>query len=107
MGGLFPFPDCGHDLRCGSSCAGEARILPGGARWVPLGDCPRRCVRVVLAISATGVYLLLALAFLVILGGGTVALYFIERRRRPQRRVGETPTGAEGGDGGAGPSLPD
>lgn len=56
----------------------------------------------VLAIGPTGVYLILAVAFLVILGGGVYLAYRMNRGRPPDR-TGGTGTRGPGSGGGAAP----
>lgn len=57
----------------------------------PPGDVqPKRCNRVVLAIGPTTAYLILAVVFLVVLGGGTWLAYYMERRRATDH-AGEGP----------------
>src|SRR3954453_21470030 len=52
-----------------------------GGRWPPGDVQPKRCNRVVLAIGPTTAYLILAVGFLVVLGGGTWLAYYMERPR--------------------------
>jgi len=56
----------------------------------------------ILAIGPTGVYLILAVAFLIVLGGGTYLAYYMNRRRAPGH-AGDTGTGGQRGDGGVDP----
>jgi hypothetical protein len=41
---------------------------------------------VVLAIGPTWAYLILAVVFLVVLGGGTWLVFYMDRRRSPRKR---------------------
>ena len=64
--------------RVGSTAENAQQQSESGNEW-------RRRRRVILAIGPTWVYLILAVLFLLVLGGGTYLAYRSERRRRPSQ----------------------